>query len=232
MASQTIDEWQDRRKGRRASGRGRRLEREERQIEILDAAYKLFAKKGYGATRIDDIAKQANVAKGLITFYFKSKENVFQAVVRRAIPVLLDKLETNQLEDYKSASLMLRDAIGQVYHHLVENPQAGVILQLLIAEGRSFPKLKAFYHSEVVQRGNAEIARIVELGVKRGEFDIELDDNTTRVLLGPIISALFWQILFVDFEKIDAERFIESHIEIVLHGLVGSRRSRTGTRKK
>ena len=221
MTSPTIDDHQRRRKAPAAPAR-RRLDREQRQTEILDAAYKLFAKRGYGATRIDDIAKQAGVAKGLILFYFKSKEEVFQAVVRRAIPPLLNKLDTSAAEAGPSAAQMLRDALRQVYRFLVESPRTRVILQLLIAEGSRFPELKAFYYSEVVVRGNSTIARIVALGVERGEFSIKVDAALTRVLLGPLISALFWQILFTDFEKIDIERHFEAHIDLTLHGLIGA----------
>jgi AcrR family transcriptional regulator len=204
--------------------RPRRIEKEQRQSEILDAAYELFAKKGFGATRIDDIAKEAHVAKGLVLFHFKSKEEVFQAVVRRAIPVLLDKLDVGAPKSGTDAADILRQALRQVYHHLVENPQAKVILQLLTAEGNRFPTLRAFYHSEVVARGNAVISRIVSFGVKQGKFSVKVDDNTPRILLGPLVSALFWQILFTEYEKIDIERLFESHIDLALHGLIRRRK--------
>jgi AcrR family transcriptional regulator len=217
MAIQAKD---DRRSVRRTP-RPRRIDKEQRQSEILDAAFKLFAKKGFGATTIDDIAKQAGVAKGLVLFHFKSKEEVFQAVVRRAIPPLSDKLEMDDFESGADAVTLLRKALRSVYQHLVANPHAKVILQLLVAEGHRFPKLKAFYHSEVVARGNTMLTRIVTLGVRQGEFSVKIDANLPRILLGPLVSALFWQILFIEFEKIDIEKLFKSHIDLMLHGLIG-----------
>jgi hypothetical protein len=39
--------------------------------------------------------------------------------------------------------------------------------------------------------------------------------------LGPLVSALFWQILFVEFEEIDIEKPFKSHIDLMLHDLIG-----------
>ena len=225
MAYQAKDGRRSQGKAELRAPRPRRIDKEQRQSEILDAAFKLFAKNGFGATRIDEIAKQAGVAKGLVLFHFKSKEDVFQAVVRRAIPPLLDTLAMDNFESGTDAVELLRETLHRVYQHLVANPHAKVILQLLVAEGHRFPKLKAFYHSEVVARGNAAITQIVSLGVKQGEFSVRIDANLPRVLLGPLVSALFWQILFVEFEKIDIEQLFKSHFDLMLHGLIGPRAS-------
>jgi AcrR family transcriptional regulator len=143
MAYQANDDRRGQGKAELRARRPRRIDKEQRQSEILDSAFKLFAKKGFGATTIDDIAEQAGVAKGLVLFHFKSKEDVFQAVVRRAIPPLLDKLDINSFESGTDAVTLLREALRSVYQHLVANPHAKVILQLLIAEGHRFPNLKA-----------------------------------------------------------------------------------------
>jgi hypothetical protein len=67
------------------------------------------------------------------------------------------------------------------------------------------------------------ITLIVALGVKQGEFSVKIDANLPRILLGPLVSALFWQILFVEFEKIDIEQLFKSHIDLMLHGPIGPR---------
>jgi len=200
--------------------RGRRLDRVQRQSEILDAAYELFAENGYGATTINDIATGAGVAKGLVLFHFKSKEGVFQAVVRRAIPPLLNRLDFTDSTDRQSARELFCSTMREVYHYLVESPEAKVIIRLLIAEGRRFPELNAFYHSEVVARGNAVLSKVIEMGVKQGEFSVRENENVSRVLIAPLISALFWQLLFADIEQIDVKKLYETHIDLALHGLI------------
>lgn len=59
--------------------------RDNRRNQILDAALKVFAKRGLTATKITDISAEANLSHGLIHHYFKSKEEVFVEVTRRAI---------------------------------------------------------------------------------------------------------------------------------------------------
>ncbi|MGB8857998.1 MAG: TetR/AcrR family transcriptional regulator [Ilumatobacteraceae bacterium] len=54
----------------------------ERKQQLLQAAERLFAQKGYGATRISDICADAGVAKGLFYWYFPTKESLFSELVR------------------------------------------------------------------------------------------------------------------------------------------------------
>lgn len=58
---------------------------DERRKEILDVAEKLFITKGYPKTTIDDILKTIGIAKGTFYYYFKSKEEVMDAIVMRFI---------------------------------------------------------------------------------------------------------------------------------------------------
>src|SRR5436190_14570990 len=48
-----------------------------RRSEILQAARKVFARRGYRATTVDDIAAEAKIAKGTLYLYFKSKEAIY-----------------------------------------------------------------------------------------------------------------------------------------------------------
>jgi len=59
-----------------------KLPAETRRSQILDAAYKLFEKKGYRSTTIDDIAESASVTKGAIYYHFKSKESILKFLVQ------------------------------------------------------------------------------------------------------------------------------------------------------
>ncbi|MCL2318498.1 MAG: TetR/AcrR family transcriptional regulator, partial [Treponema sp.] len=68
-------------------------EPEIRKNEILDAAEKLFGHKGYGSATINDILGMVNIAKGTFYYYFKSKEDVLDALVERRIRIGLEKAE-------------------------------------------------------------------------------------------------------------------------------------------
>jgi len=62
-----------------------------RHQEVIEAACRIFARQGYAATNVEDIAREAGIAKGTIYLYFKSKEEVFAAVLARDLEVLTNK---------------------------------------------------------------------------------------------------------------------------------------------
>src|ERR1700730_7495747 len=62
-----------------------------RHGEVLQAARRIFARLGYSATNVEDIAREAGMAKGTIYLYFKSKEEVFAAMLARDFECLTDK---------------------------------------------------------------------------------------------------------------------------------------------
>jgi AcrR family transcriptional regulator len=59
--------------------------RDERIEEIYTAAYKVFSSQGYRATMMEDIAKAADISKGLIYHYFTSKDELYTAMVKRTM---------------------------------------------------------------------------------------------------------------------------------------------------
>ncbi|MCD4677088.1 MAG: TetR/AcrR family transcriptional regulator [Desulfobacula sp.] len=64
---------------------------DERRQEIILASQELFTKKGYVKTKVSDIVRHINVSQGTFYYYFKSKEEVVNAIVDLYIKELLDK---------------------------------------------------------------------------------------------------------------------------------------------
>lgn len=60
-------------------------EAEERSMEILDTAERLFSTEGYSKTAMSDIASEIGVAKGTLYYHFKSKEEVMDAIILRTL---------------------------------------------------------------------------------------------------------------------------------------------------
>ena len=64
----------------------------ERRAAIIEAALDEFIARGFAATRLDDVAKRAGVAKGTIYLHFKDKESMFEELIRTAIVPLIGRL--------------------------------------------------------------------------------------------------------------------------------------------
>jgi AcrR family transcriptional regulator len=73
---------------RAAIDRKQKIVAEFRRVEILAAAAKVFGNKGFEATRMEEIAKTAQLAKGTLYLYFKSKDAIYQATVQKALAEL------------------------------------------------------------------------------------------------------------------------------------------------
>lgn len=69
--------------------------KEEKKEMILNAAIKTFSEKGYGTTKIADIAKEAGISHGLIYQYFTSKEEIFKILIQRSLEITRNTAEQN-----------------------------------------------------------------------------------------------------------------------------------------
>ena len=72
--------------------RRRRRRKEARPSEIIDAAMALWSEKGFAATKLDDVAKAAGVAKGTIYLYFDSKEALFQSAMEDRLVATIEQV--------------------------------------------------------------------------------------------------------------------------------------------
>ena len=70
------------------------LEKVDRRQQLLDVAEGLFAQKGYEAVSIRDLAKEAKVNIAMVSYYFGSKEKLFEALIESKIPRTRERLET------------------------------------------------------------------------------------------------------------------------------------------
>src|ERR1700742_4036667 len=80
---------------------------EERTPEILAAALDCFARGGFSATRMDDVARAAGVTKGTLYLYFPNKQALFEAVVRGAMLPVLEMAQDHIAQSQESASALL-----------------------------------------------------------------------------------------------------------------------------
>src|SRR3569623_2114611 len=78
--------------GRTAKPLNRAARAAQRRAAIIAAGLDEFTARGYAATRLDDVAKRAGVAKGTIYLHFKDKEALFQELVRTALVPLIGNL--------------------------------------------------------------------------------------------------------------------------------------------
>lgn len=188
--------------------------KEDRPQEIADAAFTMFAEKGYAATRIDDVAKRAGVSKGLTYLYYKTKEDLFKAVVKNVVVRRVESLIGNVESTELSSEEFLRGPLLDFMKKVPGSPIA-IVIRLLISEGPRHPDLVNYYYENVVARGLGAIRQFVARGVERGEFRREALDHQPHLFLAPMMLSMIWRLVFTD-KPLDTDQLMESQVELLL----------------
>ena len=192
--------------------------KEDRPAEITQAALAAFAEKGYAATKVDEVAKRAGVSKGLLYLYFKTKEDLFKAVIRSFLSPRIDALISNIEETDLSAEEFLRGPFLAFARSLPKSP-AKILVRLMIAEGPKHPDLVEWYWDNVVSRALHALRTLIEKGVDSGDFRESALNEFPQLLVTPVFFSMIFTIVFKQQMNLDTDRFIEAHMEIVLDSI-------------
>ena len=205
----------DKRQEGRQEGRGagRQARRTERREAILAAALEEFSARGFAATRLDDVAQRAGVAKGTIYLYFRDKESLFQELVRAMLSPLVGVIEAAPMRD-----LPIR-AVAQIVVDVFVNEIYGTrrkdVVRLILAEGPHFPKLAEFYYREVIGRVLPAMRALFTRAVERGELSHDALARFPQLLIAPGLVAIMWSGLFERFEPLDVRQLMQAHLDLL-----------------
>lgn len=191
-----------------------------RPEEILNAAMVEFIERGYAATKLDDIARRANISKGTLYLYFSNKETLFKQTVQSQISPLLDVAELRAQSHQDSPLILLK----QLYAHwarILLDPTLGGLCKLMIAESDNFPDTAKFYVDEVVVRSRRVLHGVIERAMKAGELRVMPAEFVVRELVTPILFMSLWRhsLAAFDPQHIPDADYLDTHWHIVIRGL-------------
>jgi len=201
----------------------RQRRKEARPQELLDAALALFVEKGYAATRADEVARRAGVAKGTLYLYYPSKDELFKAVVRGTLASLIAQGQEVVAQYRGSTSELIAGLLNAWWERVGSTPAAG-IHKIMLAEARNFPELAQFYADEVITPAHRLFSTAVQRGIERGEFRALPPQVAAQALMAPLIfMALHRHSLGAcrvhGAAAIEPRALLQTHLELVLHGL-------------
>lgn len=148
-----------------------------RRSEIIAAALKVFAKKGFHNTRAEDVAAQARIAKGTLYLYFDSKEAIYESALQFAIAEL-NALVDQRLRDASAPEERIRIFIDARLSFWGEQ---GELYRMILTVGREkkFRKQTAI----ILQRAVDTFKGILQEGVSSGKLkDCPLDPIAWAVM--------------------------------------------------
>ena len=192
---------------------GRAVRAAERRSAIVEAALDEFIARGFTATRLDDVAKRAGVAKGTIYLHFKDKEALFEELVRTAIVPVVNRITTPP-----PLNGSVRDALegfARMFIQEVAGTRRADIIRLIVAEGPRFPAIADFYYREVISRGLAAMRMLIEAGIARGEIRSSELKDFPQIVVAPAIVAIVWKSLFERHAPLDAHEMLRVHLDLI-----------------
>jgi TetR/AcrR family fatty acid metabolism transcriptional regulator len=150
------------------------VDKNKKRREILHAAMKVFAREGYHRARIEAVAMEADIGKGTVYEYFKSKTDLFLALHEHMLSELKNYY-MNELSEIREPALMLERFIAVAFQTFrLWEPFFLVFFDFWAEGGRGEhqtllqTRLREAY---TVSRG--EVAAIITAGVKEGVFRCE-----------------------------------------------------------
>lgn len=152
---------------------------------ILDAALELFRQYGYRRTSMEDIAQAANVAKGTLYIYFKSKDELFEALARRLSAQIEQDLQAVLARDlcFEDKVLELLDAkLGFVYRWVLSSPHAAELTD-------PTARLPEDVFGPVDRVLRQSLATLFKEKVRHGEIDLVAAGLTPERAVDTILAA-------------------------------------------
>ena len=180
--------------------------REKTRVDLLEAAERVIARKGYHDTRIADIATDADVGLGTFYLHFKTKNEIFIELTANGAQSLREKLAEAK-KGFDSPADMLRITIGTILDAAAENPEG---FRIVFGHSPAFLDLMVRVHETFINDlrdelapaigARAEVVANLTIGMlsqaiswllERGDLPLdELKDATVNFALGGLERAV------------------------------------------
>jgi TetR/AcrR family transcriptional regulator, fatty acid metabolism regulator protein len=153
----------------------------EKPQQIIDAAIRVFARKGYFNSRVSDIAREAGIAAGTIYLYFETKEQILVTLFREKMAEFVSAL-WRAIAAEPDAVAKVRRLVQLHFEMLERNPELAEVVQVELRQGQKFFRGPA---TQEIATYFALIEAVLEEGVAAGHFRRELPVKiATKVLFG------------------------------------------------
>jgi AcrR family transcriptional regulator len=183
---------------------------------ILDAAIRVFARRGFHSCRVSDVADEAGVAYGLVYHYFDSKEEILNEIFLERWQIMLDAIAEIDRQENVAAREKLHQVAGFIIDSYRHEPD---LMKVIIVEvtraANSFGRL----HLDKIREAYAEIAQIVEGARQEGIFKQDISSEFASMCFYGAIEQLLSGWIFDLLPETDEE--FERAKDLVVEAICG-----------
>jgi TetR/AcrR family fatty acid metabolism transcriptional regulator len=149
--------------------------------QIIEAAVRVFARRGYYNSRVSDIAREAGIAAGTIYLYFKTKDDILVTLFRDKMAEFVGALR-KAIASEPDAVSKVRRLVSLHFRMLEENPDLAEVVQVELRQGQKFFRGAS---SQEIGAYFALIGSVLEEGVAERRFRSDLPVKVaTKMLFG------------------------------------------------
>ncbi len=202
----------------------REKERENRRSAILKAARKLFFDRGFKSVTVDNIAAKAEVSKGSVYLYFKSKEEIYtQILINDNIAAFEDLKNKFSAKEAPASELLLTFADNYIDYFLNDNELFRILMTFMLHADHMI--LTDEQNDQLLQSTNDNImfiAEILQKGVDCGEFSPTINIRQVQNAIWGLLNGVISLFLFMGNPEKRADRIhstIKDSLDVLIKGL-------------
>ena len=202
-----------------ATPQSRREERrDERRDGILDVARDCFLADGYAATSMSTIAATLGGSKGTLYNYFKSKEELFEAVMQRQCGALAETLFDVEHEGDDARERL--EHFGAAFLKLLLTPESLGIHRVVVGESGRFPELgRTFYDlgpKVILTRMAAYLSDLMDQGVLRRADPFVAAQQFKDLTISGVLQPRTWGVITEDLTDGEIEAQVNNAVDTFL----------------
>jgi AcrR family transcriptional regulator len=201
----------------------REREKENRKSAILKAARKLFFEKGFKSVTVDSIAKKAELSKGAVYLYFKSKDEIYSQILLNEIDEFQKKISDLFMDNERASDMLFKLSSIYVDFFLKDRELFRILMTFMLhANHSNLPEDLQKHIIKSMNRSIDVIEKIFRHGVDSGEFSPSINVRQIRNVLWGLLNGIVSLYIFIGSESRREELIrstINTSLEIFIRGL-------------
>ena len=179
----------------------RRREKENRKSTILKAARKLFFEKGFKSVTVESIARKAELSKGAVYLYFKSKDEIYSQILLDDVDKFHRKIADLFEEGGEASDMLFRLSSTYVDFFLRDRELFRILMTFMLHANHS--NLPEDLQNHIIKSTNKAIVmeKIFQHGINRGEFSPFINVRQCRNALWGLLNGIISLYIFIGSES-------------------------------
>ncbi len=190
---------------------------------ILDAAERVFQRRGVSRTSLQEIALEAELTRGAIYWHFENKADVFDAMMQRVTLPMTASLASEALADGADPLLRLRQNVDHAFHQTVHDPQVRRVFEIASHKVEYVDELQSMHDRHLAERAGcmSDLQGLLAQAVHAGQLHSAVQPAVATVGLHALLDGLMHNWL-LDPQAFDLESVGAQALDTYLAGLAAA----------